>query len=213
MSNSQPGSEHFNFGEYTTKRRWNSYWHQLDEALAVHPTTCLVVGGGDAIVPRVLREAGVSVTVVDVVDELGPDVVADVRDMPFVDGQFDVVLCCQVLEHIPFESVPEAIRELRRVLRGRLVISLPDQSRTVTFDFRVGNRRLFKRLAIDRKSEWHFNGVHHWELGNRSFPRPAVRSLLEQAFVVDREYLVDENSYHRFFVLTPRIKAPGLVGG
>jgi hypothetical protein len=91
------------------------------------------------------------------------------------------VLCCQVLEHIPFDTVPKAINELCRVSGRRLVISLPDQSRTVTFDLHVGRRRrFFKRLSIARRNRFEFDGVHHLELGTGNYQCRTVRAWLDQ---------------------------------
>jgi SAM-dependent methyltransferase len=67
-------------------------------------------------------------------------VVADVRDLPFETGRFDLVLCVSTLEHVgrdndvyDVEAAPDdagddaALRELRRVLAadGRLLVSVP----------------------------------------------------------------------------------------
>jgi len=67
-------------------------------------------------------------------------VVADVRDMPFEDGAFDVVLCVSTLEHVGRDNrvygggaeadprgIAAALEELRRVLagEGRLVVTVP----------------------------------------------------------------------------------------
>ena len=67
-------------------------------------------------------------------------VVADVRDLPFEDGAFDLALCVSTLEHVGRdnrvygaaregdpEGVADALDELRRVLApdGRLVITVP----------------------------------------------------------------------------------------
>jgi SAM-dependent methyltransferase len=64
--------------------------------------------------------------------------VADVRDMPFEDGAFDLVLCVSTLEHVGGdnrvygaaeeadpEGLADALDELRRVVAGRLVVTVP----------------------------------------------------------------------------------------
>jgi SAM-dependent methyltransferase len=50
---------------------------------------------------------------------------ADITRLPFADGFFDLVICSEVLEHIPEHE--EAVKELTRVLKpgGNLVISVP----------------------------------------------------------------------------------------
>jgi methionine biosynthesis protein MetW len=57
---------------------------------------------------------------------LNAQVIEDASALPFDDGTFDVVVCCEVLEHLfaPFESAAEA----RRVLRtgGRYVVTVPN---------------------------------------------------------------------------------------
>jgi O-antigen chain-terminating methyltransferase len=64
-------------------------------------------------------------------------VVADVRDLPFEDGSFDLVLCVSTLEHVGRDNrvygaadevdpdgIADALEELRRV-GGRLVVTVP----------------------------------------------------------------------------------------
>ena len=55
----------------------------------------------------------------------GADVVADLHDLPLADGEFDFVVCTEVLEHLAEPA--QALRELRRVLRrgGGLLITVP----------------------------------------------------------------------------------------
>jgi SAM-dependent methyltransferase len=47
----------------------------------------------------------------------------DIQNLSFADRSFDIVLCQQVLEHVP--NPVEAILELRRVARRQLIISVP----------------------------------------------------------------------------------------
>lgn len=53
---------------------------------------------------------------------------ADVRDLPFKDNTFDYILARQVIEHLNFMNVPNALHEWIRVLKpgGRLVITAPN---------------------------------------------------------------------------------------
>lgn len=72
-------------------------------------------------------------------DFLVPDAMCklDLTDMCFWDGQFDVVICSHVLEHIPDDAA--AMREMRRVLRssGILVVMVPVYGDTTYEDPRI----------------------------------------------------------------------------
>lgn len=63
------------------------------------------------------------------------DVKADICDLPFDDGSFDVILCNHVLEHIPDDK--KAMSELYRVMKkgGWGIFQIPqDLSRETTFE-------------------------------------------------------------------------------
>ncbi|MEM1259282.1 MAG: methyltransferase domain-containing protein [Bacteroidota bacterium] len=63
------------------------------------------------------------------------DVTADICNLPFEDGSFDVILCNHVLEHIPEDQ--KAMKELFRVLKqgGWGVFQIPqDLNRKKTFE-------------------------------------------------------------------------------
>lgn len=53
------------------------------------------------------------------------DIVSDIIDIPVEDESFDVVLCSEVLEHLPYPEM--AIKELARVLKkgGELILTAP----------------------------------------------------------------------------------------
>ena len=60
---------------------------------------------------------------VDIDPDRKPEIVADIHRMPFNDGEFNFVLCTEVIEHA--ENPQVAVRELYRVLKpgGTLVLS------------------------------------------------------------------------------------------
>lgn len=55
-----------------------------------------------------------------------PSLIADARALPFRDGAFGRVYAGHVLEHLDREDAAEAVREMRRVGRGPMMIVGPD---------------------------------------------------------------------------------------
>ncbi|MBX7484151.1 class I SAM-dependent methyltransferase [Qipengyuania qiaonensis] len=51
--------------------------------------------------------------------------IMDATNMTFEDSQFDCVICMEVIEHLPDDTMDAAISELRRVARKRLIMSVP----------------------------------------------------------------------------------------
>jgi SAM-dependent methyltransferase len=84
------------------------------------------------------------------------DIISDIVDIPEPDASFDVVLCTEVLEHLP--DPVRAIEELVRLLRpgGNLITTAPFWSMThqAPFHFATGFNRFFyehhyARLGLD----------------------------------------------------------------
>ncbi len=97
--------------------------------------TLLEVGSGSEGIARFARGGRWSITIsdrdfsdygaVEVPDDGLRRIEADVTDLPFSDGEFDVVVALDLLEHLPAEMRPVALRELARVSRKRLVAGCP----------------------------------------------------------------------------------------
>jgi 2-polyprenyl-3-methyl-5-hydroxy-6-metoxy-1,4-benzoquinol methylase len=108
---------------YDSKGHFISYWHRIDEILRQGPDNILEIGIGNGLLGKYLRDQGYRVTTLDHDPRLEPDIAASVLDLPLKDESFDVVACFEVLEHLPFEAVPQALSELRRVSRQSVLIS------------------------------------------------------------------------------------------
>lgn len=200
--------------EYESKERFCSYWHQIDE---VRRSTdrltqnVLVVGKGSSFVDSYLLRQNFKVSTLDIDPSLNPTFCASVLQAPFADHTWNTIVCCQVLEHLPFEHFHGALLELRRLLTddGTLILSLPDLSRSYRFSFQVpglGEWKLLLDVPIPNilKKAWQFNGEHHWNIGNKNFPRDRIRkSILQTGFRIAREYAVFEMKWHRFFIAHP----------
>lgn len=209
MSEIQVARAHYDdWLTYHRKARWISYWHQITEVLATRAATCLEIGIGAGFVRDALVKQGVAVTTVDIDQELGVDRVGDVRNLPCKDGEFDAVLCSQVLEHVPWQDVPRGVSELRRVCRTHSVVSLPQSGVGVGLSFGVSAGNWLAERGITLRAPdprmYRFDGQHHWEVSSRGKGRNAVRRILSEGFSVEREFPVPEFPYHRFYVLRKR---------
>ena len=127
------------------------------------PRRLLDVGCGEGVVLRHLdrRLHGVSVIGLDV-DGTGLRVAqsqntvslvqGSVYDLPFASGSFDLVLCCEVLEHIERPDV--AMAELARVSRDRVLLSVPNEP-----IWRLSNMARGKYLRHFGNTTGH---IQHW---------------------------------------------------
>lgn len=198
---------HYAFERYDGLRRWISYWYQVDRVLSGPPGAVLLVGVGSGVTVRELRARGRQVTTLDVDTELEPDVVASVAELPFEDGAFASSVCCQVLEHLPWEQARVAMAELRRVTSGRLVISVPDVRYYAGLGLFDGVRRKewFPRLDLPRiLGRANVPEEHCWEIGRAGTPPGMVRSALEAAgMVVEEDFRVRLFPYHHYFIGRP----------
>jgi len=113
-------------------------------------------------------------------------------DIPFEDQEFDLIICCQVLEHLNFNPVP-VVAEMNRILKqgGLLYLAVPNLTR-------YANRRnmifggsihypiekFFMQLGPSLSS---IVGIH-W----REYNVAETRELLSRlGFVIERQYLFD----------------------
>ena len=64
---------------------------------------------------------------------------ADASDMPFSDGSYDLVICSEVLEHLPAETYKKTVSELTRVSAKYLLISVPYKENRREFDIKCPN--------------------------------------------------------------------------
>jgi len=100
-----------------------------------------------------------NITTIDINPERKPDVVADVCQLPFGDNEFGLILCTEVLEHLPNPAA--AIKEIKRVLKpgGKLVATtrfifpIHDAPGDYFRYTKYGLRELFKDWKIEYLEE------------------------------------------------------------
>ncbi len=194
--------EHYASLNYDRKERFLSYWHQISEVVERNPDDLLEVGIGNGFVHRYLRNFGLEVHTLDFDERLGPDTVGSVLELPFEDNQFDMACCFESLEHLPWDDFSTAVRELTRVARRWVLLSLPDVTPYMRTEFEVSRKNLVKiitDLPNPNPDEHEWDGQHYWELGAKGFPVGRIIAAMEaEGLKVENNFRIFENPYHRF---------------
>ena len=203
MSDVQVGKSHYEFGRYGFEGRFVSYYHQLREVLAQKPLSVLEVGVGDKVFGNFIKNnTAVSYTSVDIAEDLRPDVVGSVLALPFADKSFDITCAFEVLEHLPFEKVEGALRELARTARTHVVISVPHFGPMFSFSLKIPFvSHMQVAFKIPYPKTHRYNGEHYWELGKRNYPASRLRVLLRAHGAIVADFVPFNSAYHHFFVV------------
>lgn len=204
----QPESVDFYENYLCEEGSFKSYYYQVKEVLKLNPTSVLVIGQGDNIVPNILRsfvKKQIRVDTFDVIEDMNPTYVGDVRQIDeIVKDKYDVVLCCEVLEHLPFNEFVSCLQKISKVQRKGLVLSLPVFGlsgyikiwgpKWFRFTIIIAIRYFFgKKVNCDQ---------HYWEIndGNGVKLKDVVNAI-EQDYAIKSRYRVKDQPYHMFFVL------------
>jgi SAM-dependent methyltransferase len=223
--NQPSGPEHYLSGQYDSLIQWVSYWQQIEEVFRALPAKrgqVLEIGPGNGTVTAYLRKEGYDVETLDADPALQPTYVQDAARLRPA-KKYDVLLCCEVLEHLPFTDFHRSIAGLRRAVKeeGKVILSLPYSC--LYFSLNIGwfYTRLFwpayrflgwepsQPRAINltlpffflRRSStpWHF-----WEAGQRGTSRALIRLIVGRYFIIEREKHNPLYPYHWFLILRPK---------
>jgi ubiquinone/menaquinone biosynthesis C-methylase UbiE len=189
---------------YCTAERFASYACQINAVMQLGPRTVLEIGQGPGVVSHILRRANTKVVTLDHDMQLRPNVVGSVERLPFLGASFDVVLCCEVLEHVPYESFESALRQMRDITSKWVVLSVPNAARYVAMQIKIPHfrqKRWFCTVPwFARKHK--FSGEHYWEIGKRGYPMRRIRqSIRASGFSIARDWRVEQQPQHHMFIL------------
>jgi predicted SAM-dependent methyltransferase len=199
----QVNQEHYQSDLYDTRERFISYWYQANQVLKRRPMQVLEIGIGNGFLNRYLKSRGLIVNSVDIDIKLSPNVVGSVLHLPFFDSVIDMVICFEVLEHLPWKELPMAVSELNRVAKRWVLLSVPDITPCVRFGLGTTVRQRLSRiyeLPYLAQRPHVFNGEHYWELGKNGFTRTQFYKILtSKRLYVEENFRIYDFPYHHFY--------------
>ncbi len=201
----QVSSEHYDFSDYMTKKRWSSIWHQLKEVMDTRPNKALEIGPGAGLFKTVAGLYGLAVETLDLDADLNPDHLGSATAMPFDDGSFGCVCAFQMLEHLQYDIALKAFSEMARVSSGKIIISLPDARSCWSYSLHLpffGDHHFSVRQPLWRPRPVEFDGEHYWEINKVGYPLKRILTDFANIRPLERTYRVRDNPYHRFLIFS-----------
>lgn len=220
-NNIQVPKQHYNWKNYIGEGRWYSYYLQINEVMkSVNDgERILLIGVGDGLVPLLLKRIleingmnDVSVTTFDFDERLFPDVVGDVTELQnyFDANSFDVIICVEVLEHIPYIFFERVLKDIQTICteKGMCILGLPFQG----YGLEVGviwqnpmpKKHRFKLVISKfyRSMKSFSDNEHYWELGFKETQLKKVRRVIEMTgWKISDMYFEKECIYHVIILL------------
>lgn len=233
-----PGAGEFRFPDTPEeyRRRWYAYysekrivhqWFQVHLLQDLDVRRVLEIGPYLGLVTTMLSHAGYEVTTLDVEPRAFGfggvrHITADVRTVaPETIRGFDCILCCETLEHVPWDEVDGVLRRFRESGAPWLVLSVPFEGTQIGFSF-YANRFTIRRRSFLRKfrflrrfpaadrDDW---APHKWEIGFHGHGLSAFRRKIEEAgYAVTRQEFTS-GCRSVFLVCRNQAAGPAPAGG
>lgn len=200
--------------QYFSMAQLCSLIHQFNDVMRLEPKRVLEVGPGNGFLSVLLRKAGVEVTTVDINPELSPDIVSSISDLPLClpPDTYCLVVCAEVLEHLPFSEFLPSIRILRQYAPS-LYLTLPQYRQWWGFSGWVsllGRSRLLNvGCKIRRNKPLDDGHVHFWELDQTpEVSRSRISKILRNEYPQVTGGAFKLNKYHEYFICQQGIGSP-----
>jgi SAM-dependent methyltransferase len=170
---------------YYSEKRIQHQWLQVHLLQSLTVERVLEVGPYLGLVTALLDNAGYRVTTLDLTPRhfdrpVVPHIQADLTTVdPDRLAGFDAILCCETLEHLPWEAVPRILATFRQSGARYLITSVPFEGLQIDVWLAANLHRVRQRLSFKKgRSLMRFSPDadpfgHKWEVGYRG------RSLVE----------------------------------
>jgi len=210
-----------------------SHFMQIYLTIKLKAKDVLEIGVLRKIVTSILNQY-CNLTTLDFKEEFNPDLIIDITDSKQLDtiknNAYDLILLCEVLEHISYEKIDKILKILKKKTRKYLIISVPNQTTYINLTFfNHSNNRILKKIKdyfnlffikignLISKLDYNIRKKHRkyksegtffphcWELGVDKYSINTFKKLLEKYFTIIKEERLRDHPFHHFFILKKRL--------
>jgi hypothetical protein len=210
----QVDKEHYSFRNYSSERRFISYYHQVNNVMRFveqnGAKTILIAGKGDGIVEKILQTysdllgLNLTITTFDFAEDLQPDIIGDLIELEkIITKKFDIILCCQVLEHIPLKESLDILSQMKRV-SSFVIISVPYKAFTIRGTLKIPLLKEFEfclKIPIWDNKSGMVDSRHYWEIGYSISLKGFIAALKSIGYTIVSSYVIKKDGFKCFFLL------------
>lgn len=195
---------YFSSEKYLIEGRWFTYNHIIQNITKYDECKILEIGPGNGIVKSILNNFGYEVVTMDISKVVDCNILGDVRYLPIKNKTFDIIICSQVLEHVPFEYFEKILLSIQMVCKNIVIITLPDSNLYFSISLKIpffDVKHFLFQLPFTRyvKDEEHF-----WEIGQKGTKFEYIDLILHKYFHKEKDYRIPLFPWHHLFVLKIR---------
>ena len=195
MKNSKLDAHKRQWYAYYSEKRIVHQWFQVKLLENLPVQRIMEIGPAYGVPTALLANAGYKVTTLDFMkrDLLGASshVIADLwKATPEVYSNQDCILCCEVLEHFPFEKSCDLLSKFYKSKVPYLILSVPYNAPQLNFSLYVNRHTIKKHTAFKFRNSFRAfkkgdpsDGQlgHQWEIGFRNYPLNKLKKAVEDA--------------------------------
>ena len=186
------------------KRQWYAYysekrivhqWFQVKLLENLPVQRIMEIGPAYGVPTALLANAGYEVTTLDFMERklLGASshIIADLwKADPKVYSNQDCILCCEVLEHFPFEKSCDLLTKFYKSKVPYLVLSVPYNAPQLNFNLYINSHTVKKYTAYKFRNSFRsfkkgdpVDGQlgHQWEIGFKNYPLKKLKNAIKVA--------------------------------
>ena len=190
-----PAERRAEWFRYYSEKRILHQWLQVRLLRGLAVERVLEIGPHLGLVTALLENAGFEVATLDFQPNQDPrsraaHIQAELTEAPAERlAGFDAIICCETLEHLPWESVGAVLAKLRQAAPRHLIVSVPYQGFQLDLRLHLTLRSARQWFSLKWPRFWRdfrFDAAadpwgHKWEVGYRGRSLRDVEAKLAQA--------------------------------